>query len=90
MTSEKKQQLKAQAHTLNPVVIIGDKGLTDNVIAEIDGALTAHELIKVKIAGGDKDQRKALTEEICGKLHAQLVQLIGNISIIYRKKAKKK
>ena len=51
LTSQKKQQLKAQAHKLNPVVMLGDKGLTENVLAEVDIALAAHELIKVKIAG---------------------------------------
>lgn len=90
LTSQKRQPLKAQAHSLNPVVMLGDKGLTENVLTEIDLALTAHELIKVKIAGAEKEVRQATTEEICKKSKCELVQLIGNISILYRKKPKKK
>ncbi|WP_119328060.1 ribosome assembly RNA-binding protein YhbY [Cysteiniphilum halobium] len=90
LTSQQRQQLKAQAHSLNPVVLLGEKGLTNNVLTEIDLALTAHELIKVKIAGTEKDVRQATTEEICEKTKCELVQLIGNISVLYRKKPKKK
>ncbi|WP_440683281.1 ribosome assembly RNA-binding protein YhbY [Cysteiniphilum halobium] len=90
LTSQQRQQLKAQAHSLNPVVLLGEKGLTNNVLTEINLALTAHELIKVKIAGTEKDVRQVTTEEICEKTKCELVQLIGNISVLYRKKPKKK
>ena len=60
------------------------------MIAEIECALTAHELIKIKINSGDKDSRKVLTEEICKITKADTIQLIGQISIIYRKTVKKK
>ncbi len=90
LTSQQRQQLKAQAHGLNPVVLLGEKGLTENVLVEIDLALVAHELIKVKIAGAEKEVRQTVTEEICQKMKCELVQLIGNISILYRRKPKKK
>ena len=90
LTSQKRQQLKAQAHSLSPVVLLGDKGLTTNVLSEIDQALTVHELIKVKIAGAEKEDRQRTTQEICQKTKCELVQLIGNISVLYRKKPKKK
>lgn len=89
-TSKIKQKLKADAHALHPVVMIADKGLSPSVIAEIEAALTAHELIKIKIATGDKVTRKALSETICQKLDCALVQIIGHISIFYRKARKKK
>lgn len=78
------QQLKAQAHHLKPVVMIGSKGLTPAIAAETNIALTAHELIKVKISGVEKDEKLALIDTLCGEVQAELVQLIGNTAIIYR------
>ncbi len=89
LSSQQKQQFKAQAHSLNPVVFIGEKGLTENVLIEVDHALAAHELIKVKIAGIEKETCQATTQEICIKVKCELVQMIGNISVLYRKKPKK-
>ncbi|MHB1946968.1 MAG: ribosome assembly RNA-binding protein YhbY [Gammaproteobacteria bacterium] len=84
ITSQFKQKLKAKAHKLNPIVIIGNKGLTDNVSKEIDRGLTDHELIKIRINGGDREERQAIFNEICATAGAEAVQLIGNIGIIYR------
>lgn len=85
MDSSLKKALKATAHHLKPVVLVGSKGLTPAVIAEADVALLAHELIKVKIQSLEKAERQALCTALCHPLHAQLVQLIGNTAIIYRK-----
>ncbi|MFZ9035855.1 MAG: ribosome assembly RNA-binding protein YhbY [Francisellaceae bacterium] len=90
MTTKQKQAFKAQAHKLKPVVLIGDKGLSEAVIAEIDAALLAHELIKVKIAGAERDVRRTITDEICQKSACELVQIIGNISVLYRLNPQKK
>jgi len=70
---------------LKPVVMVGQKGLTPNVLAETDQALTAHELIKIKIGADDKDERIAIAEQICTELQAEMLRMIGNIAIIYRK-----
>jgi RNA-binding protein len=86
MDTKQKKALVAAAHHLNPVVMIGQKGLTPNVIAETDQALTAHELIKVKITADDKEERTELMQKICSELNAEGLKLIGNIAIIYRKK----
>ena len=86
INAQKRQQLKANAHHLQPVVTIGAKGLTDNVILEIDGALTAHELIKVKIAGADKTLRVEMADKIAVAIRCLVVGHIGNIAILYRKK----
>ena len=80
----KRSELRAQAHKLNPVVLIGDKGLTDEVLAEIDRALKAHELIKVRAATDDRDARNAWMESICAKLEAHPVQQIGKVLVVYR------
>lgn len=84
MNSDVRQQLKAQAHSLKPIVFIGDKGLTDSVINEIDHALKAHELIKVKIRGQEKQDRIAIAQQLCPAVEAELVQHIGNTLILYR------
>ena len=85
MDTSFRQELKAKAHHLNPVVLLGAKGLTSAVIDETNIALGAHELIKIKINGAAKAERKAIADDICLQLKADLVQLIGNIAIIYRK-----
>ena len=87
ITSKQKRQLKSQAHKLHPVVIIGNNGLTATVLAEIDRALTDHELIKVRINIADREQKQQLTKTICEQASAQLVQTIGHIIVIYRKPA---
>jgi RNA-binding protein len=78
-----KKQLKADAHSLNPVVIIGQAGLTDAVLAEIELALDHHELIKVKIRA-ERDERKLISEKICAQTSAELIQSIGQVIVIYR------
>ena len=85
MDTSVKQNLKAQAHHLKPVVLLGAKGLTPAVIEETNVALVAHELIKVKINGAEKADRQAIAAELCESLDATLVQLIGNTAVIYRK-----
>jgi RNA-binding protein len=83
-----KKKLKAQAHPLNPVVMIGQSGLTPAVLKEIDSALDAHELIKVKIRA-EREQRKLISEEICASTQSELVQSIGQIAVLFRKNPKK-
>lgn len=80
-----RQQLKARAHSLKPIILIGNNGLTDAVNKEIDRALHDHELIKVKIATEDREEKRAMFQELCAVNHAELVQQIGKIGVIYRK-----
>lgn len=89
MDSSLKKTLKSQAHHLKPVVLLGAKGLTEAVVAETDIALLSHELIKVKINGAEKEDRLIMAEELCQQLHAELVQMIGNTVIMYRKNEEK-
>jgi RNA-binding protein len=84
LTSSRRSELRAQAHQLSPVVIIGDKGLTDEVLKEIDRSLKAHELIKVRAATDDRKAREAWMGEICRQLEAHDVQQIGKVLVIYR------
>jgi RNA-binding protein len=68
-------------------VQIGHGGLTAAVVAEVDRALTAHELVKVKILGDDRDRREAIGEEICEKTGAATVQRVGKVLVLWRPKA---
>jgi len=78
-----KKKLRAEAHSLKPVVMIGQSGLTTGVLAELDQALNIHELLKVRIRA-ERDERKLITEKICTDSGAELIQSIGQIAVIYR------
>jgi len=79
-----KKKLKSQAHSLKPVITLGQHGLTEAVLNETDLTLNAHELIKVKIRA-EKEERQQICEQLCQKLNAEPIQHIGQIVIIYRK-----
>ncbi len=81
-----KKHLKQKAHSLSPVVILGGNGLTEGVHGEIEVALQAHELIKIRVNADDREQRKQLTQQICEKHKAELIQAIGHIIAIYRQR----
>ncbi len=87
LTPAEKKALKAQAHALDPVVLIGDKGLTEAVLKEIEVHLNAHGLIKVRVAGDDRDARIECGQAICEHSGAALVQHIGKLLVLYRPKA---
>jgi putative YhbY family RNA-binding protein len=84
LTSSRRRALRARAHSLHPVASISQNGLSDAVLAEIDRGLKAHELIKVRTYGIERDEREALLTEICSRLEAAPVQHIGNILVVYR------
>jgi RNA-binding protein len=89
MKSSERQALKSQAHSLKPVVIIGSNRLTESVLEEIDRSLLTHELIKVKVSGLEKEDRKACGTEIVKTTGCELIQMIGNILVLYRYNPKK-
>lgn len=84
--SKTRQALKAKAHALKPVVLLGNQGVTDAVMKEINQALDHHELIKVRIPAENRDDRKAMVDVIATSTKAELVQSIGAISVFYRKR----
>jgi RNA-binding protein len=81
-----RKALKARAHKLEPVVLIGAKGLTDEVVKEVDLALKAHELIKVRAPGLERDAREVALQALCERTGAESVQAIGKVFVIYRKR----
>lgn len=84
------QHLKGAAHALKPVVLLGNNGLTEAVVAEIDYALNHHELIKIKIPTDDKETKALIVEAICRETKSIQVQVIGKTLVIYRESAEKK
>ena len=80
------KRLRAETHRLKlkPVVIIGQKGLSENLHSEIDNALQHHELLKLRIPALPKAQKRALSQDLCKHHKAQLVEAIGNVIVIYR------
>ena len=86
LSNIKKKELRKKAYSLKPFVMIGQNGLTDAVLAEIDIALNAHELIKIRIRGADKGKRSEQTSKIEHQLNAYVIHQIGGITVLYRPK----
>ncbi len=89
LTSAQKRKLRSLAHPLKPVVMLGQAGLTPPVMQEIINALEHHELIKVKVAAGDREERRRLLGHIERDTGSELVQSIGHIGVFYRRHPKK-
>ena len=84
LTTRERAALKARAHALEPVVRVGHAGVTDAMVAEIDRALEAHELIKVKIGEGDRDARRDHAETMAARTGAVVVQSVGRVLVLWR------
>jgi len=84
LTAAQIRFLRGQAHELKAILQVGGKGVTEPVLAELDGALEHHELVKVKIAAGDREARDAIVADLTGRSGASLVQRIGNVAVLYR------
>jgi RNA-binding protein len=84
LSPRERAHLKARAHALEPVVHVGNAGITDTVVAEVDRALTAHELIKVKVASDDREARVEAGDEICARTNATAVHRVGKVLILWR------
>jgi len=88
LSSKERKELKARAHHLKPVIRVGQKGITENLVLETELALDIHELIKVHIAGEDRDECKANGIELAKQSNAEVVDHIGKTYILYRKQQK--
>lgn len=83
------KHLKSLGHALAPVVRIGQKGVTDSVMAELDNALSHHELIKIKVSVGDRDARSATIAQVAESTKGVVVQQIGQTAILFRRNHEK-
>ncbi|WP_018404140.1 ribosome assembly RNA-binding protein YhbY [Marinobacter gelidimuriae] len=88
LSPEQRREYRAIAHNLKPVIIVGDKGLTENLQEELERALNDHELIKIKIASQDREARQQAVTELCAGAKAEVVQTIGKIAVILRRAEK--
>jgi putative YhbY family RNA-binding protein len=86
LTPAERSALKARAHPLRPVVMIGNEGLSAAVLQEIDASLKAHELIKIKVDSDDQDERDDLMGTICANTGASAIQHIGKILVVFRER----
>ena len=84
LTPAERSDLRSQAHGLKPVVLIGEAGLSETVVKEIDAALNAHGLIKVRVFGDDREARIEIYDTICADLNAAPIQHIGKLLVLYR------
>ena len=80
-----KKALRRLGHSLKPVVMVGENGVTPGVLAELESALAHHELLKVRIRAGDRDQRAAIITQLCDTTAAELVQRVGNMALLFRR-----
>ena len=83
------KQLKSLGHQLNPLVTVGQHGMKESINTELDLALDFHQLVKIKVGLGDRDQRNELIDTLADHHKAMLIQRIGSIALLYRKNAKK-
>ena len=85
LTSSQRRYLRGLAHALKPVLLLGGKGVTPSVLSELEHALDDHELIKVKLAGADRDEREAALAQLLDAGRAEAVQRIGHVAVLYRR-----
>ncbi|MGD2056201.1 MAG: YhbY family RNA-binding protein [Gammaproteobacteria bacterium] len=86
LTEKQKREFRRLGHKLRPVVTIGNAGLTGAILREVDLSLEHHELMKIRIQGTGREERRQCIATICAQCHAVLVQAIGNIALLYRKR----
>ena len=84
LTARERAHLKARAHALEPVTMVGHAGVTAEIAAEVDRTLTAHELIKVRVGSADRDERKALGDTLAAATGATVVQRVGKVLVLWR------
>ena len=85
LTEKQKRELRGRGHALKPVVSIGNSGLSKAVLRELELSLEHHELMKVRIGGADRDERRQILDRICTTFDIELVQAIGHIALLYHK-----
>lgn len=89
LSNLQKRNLRSQAHHLKPVVMIGQHGLKDSILTELDIALDAHELVKVRVSAEDREDRSEMIARMIEASGAELVQTIGHIAVLFRRNRKK-
>jgi RNA-binding protein len=87
LSEKQKKHLRRLAHPMSPIVMLGNAGLTDGVVSELDRALTDHELVKVSARVGERTLRDAALDEMATRTASELVQRVGHVGVFYRRRA---
>jgi len=87
LSEKQKKHLRRLAHPMSPIVMLGNAGLTDAVVAELDRALTDHELVKISARVGERDARNAALAALASRTSAELVQRVGHVGVFYRRRS---
>jgi RNA-binding protein len=90
LSESQKKYLRGLGHPLRPVIIVGDSGLSESLLAEYESTLNHHELIKIRVRVGDRAARDEIIEKLCSESSANLIQRIGNVALLYRPNLNKK
>ncbi len=90
LSEPQKKYLRGLGHALKPLIMVGDAGLSDALLAEFESTLAHHELIKVRIKAGDRESRDKMVDELCSTSGADLVQRVGNMALLFRSNPEKK
>lgn len=90
LSEHQKKYLRGLGHQLKPLIMVGDAGLSESLLAEYESTLSHHELIKVRIRVGDRDTRDTMIDKLCTDSSAILVQRVGNVALLFRQNLKKK
>lgn len=83
LTETEKKALRGRGHALKPVVSIGNSGLSKAVLRELELSLEHHDLMKIKVGGAGRDERREIIEQICARFNIELVQAVGHIALVY-------
>ena len=90
ISESQKKYLRRRGHDLKPVIMIGNAGLSESLLAEFESTLAHHELIKVNVRAGDRDVRDEMIQQLCADHKATLIQRVGNVALLYRANPDKK
>ncbi len=90
LNEHQKKYLRGLGHQLKPLIMVGDSGLSESVLAEYESTLAHHELIKVRVRVGDRAARDEIINKLCEDSSAQLIQRVGNVALLFRQNLKKK
>ena len=90
LTEVQKKALRGLGHSLKPLIMVGDAGMSESLLAEFEATLTHHELVKVRVRVGDRQERDEIIKQFCKAGPAALIQRVGNIALLYRQNPEKK
>lgn len=90
LNEHQKKYLRGLGHQIKPLIMVGNAGLSESLLAEFESTLNHHELIKVSVRVGDRDTRDAIIEKLCTASSATLIQRVGNVALLFRQNLKKK